>query len=367
MKKREAIFFLCCAIAFFPLFFWVPDCDGIENNECLDCHGDPSLARAESSGMKETLYVSSEKFKYSVHHVNGVGCTDCHAGIEELDYEREVPHAVELGAVRCGACHEEVSEAYNNSVHKKAGEKGISIPCYACHEYHYTTRLATATVTERQNSFCRKCHDPDKFHDWLPQKETHFAFVECAVCHAPDSPKHINLRLYDLVEERFLDTDDMLRALNTDIDGFMPLVDRNEDGIINADEFEDLVIMLRRWEIRATFHGELVADIKPTVHHVNRGQANEECKSCHTVASPFFEDVRIGLLDPEGELRFFGVDRGVLETYHVEFNALGNTRVRLLDKIGIALIIGAVGVVVLHLTTRILTVPLRNRNGKNNA
>ena len=331
----------------------------VENDECMECHSDAALSRDQSSGMKEMLYINYNNFKHSVHNINGIACVDCHADIEELDWEQEIPHPVTLEPVDCASCHEDISEAYRNSVHHKARTKGITIPCYACHEYHYTSHLEAASVKERQNNFCMKCHKPSMFHDWLPQKEAHFDFVECTVCHAPDSPRHINLRVYDLVQDRFLDPDEFLRNLRTSFDGFLGLIDRNGNSTIDEDEFLDMVILLRQWEIRATFHGELVTDVQASVHQVNRGEANRDCAQCHTATSPYFEDVRFSLARADGTVVHYPVDRDVLETYHVEFNALGSTRVRLLDKIGLLLIAGGVFVVIVHLTTRLFTLPLR--------
>ena len=56
------------------------------------------------------------------------------------------------------------------------------------------------------------------------------------------------------------------------------------------------------------------------------------------------------------------VERRVLESYYVNhFYAIGGTRVRLLDKIGLALIVGGLSVVSGHLFVRIVTAPARRR------
>jgi hypothetical protein len=333
---------------------------GVENDECMECHSDDSLERIESEGMKEDLFLDYSKFKFSVHNVNEIGCIDCHSDIEELNWDNEVPHATSLAMVNCDECHEEEGEAYLDSVHKKAGGKGITIPCYACHGYHYVTHLEADSVFERENAFCLKCHNPDNFHDWLPQKETHFAFVECAVCHAPDSPRYIALRLYDLISNKFFSSDELLKALGTDYDGFMELVDQNKDGIINLDEVENIVFLLRQKDIRGTFHGELVVEMVPTVHHVNRGGANRECEQCHNPGSPFFEEVYFCLNKDDGTREHFRVERNVLESYYVNhFYALGGTRVRFLDRIGLILVVAGLGVVFGHLSVRIITAPAR--------
>jgi hypothetical protein len=224
-----------------------------------------------------------------------------------------------------------------------------------------------ATVSERQNSFCLKCHNPNNYHDWLPQKEAHFAFVECIVCHAPESPRQINLRFYDLVESKFLDGGVILRSLGTDSAGFLGLVDRDGNGIISVSEFEDFVLMLRQRDIRGVFHGELVADIGPQAHEVNRGQVVRDCAECHTVTSPFFQNVKLVFAMDDGTMLSYEVERDVLQTYFVELNILGSARVRLLDRIGIFLIAGGVSVVVVHLSARLLTAPLRRRRKEEQA
>lgn len=364
MRKRKILLSVVSPILFMLFLMPLPG-KALENDECQECHSDDTLERSDSSGMKELLFVDTNRFKYSVHNVNGIACIDCHADISELDMDSDVPHSVELAKVVCENCHEEIGEAYSNSVHKKAGRKGVTIACYACHEYHYTTPLAIASVADRQNNFCRKCHDPGKFHEWLPQKETHFDFVECTVCHAPETPRHVNLQIFDLVQDRFLETDEMLRLLGTDFAGFMALLDSDKNEIIDSEELFDLVLLLRRWGVRATFHGEMVADIEPSVHQVNRGAASSECSQCHSIDSPFFQDVRLMLSRSDGTIQFHQVDRQVIGTYHVEFNALGSARLRLLDQIGLLLVVGGFLFVFCHLSVRLLTIPLRRKKQQN--
>jgi len=258
--RIAAVTLVVLALLLYPPM--IDQCRAVINSDCLECHGDEALARVESEGMKVGIYVNQYKFKHSVHNINSVMCTDCHADIAELDYDREVPHSTELAPVDCGTCHDEETAAYKNSVHKKAGGKGISIPCYACHDYHYVRPLEGYTVTERENEFCLRCHDPNKFHDWLPQKETHFDHVECTVCHAPDAPRHIHLRFFDLVGNAFLEPDEILAALNSDHENFLKVLDVNSNDRIDADEFEKMVFMLRQRNIRVTFHGELLSEME---------------------------------------------------------------------------------------------------------
>lgn len=365
MHRKKTGVFLVLNLSLLLIFFstfWPSSCLAIENSECMECHGDDSLARESSEGMREDIYLDYNRFKLSVHNINGITCVDCHSDIEKLNDDDDVPHPVSLAAVRCEGCHDAEGAAYLNSVHKKASGKGITIPCYACHGYHFVSYLEANSVFERENGFCLKCHNPSNFHDWLPQKEAHFAFVECTVCHSPDAPRHIALRFYDLVRDKFISGAEFLDALNTDYAGFLPMIDKNKDGQINLDEFENMILLMRQKDVRGTFHGEVVVDLVPSVHHVNRGNANRECEQCHNPTSPFFREVYISLNKDDGNREHIKVERKVLESYYVNhFYALGGTRVRLLDKIGLAIAVGGVGVVFGHLTVRILTIPIRRR------
>ncbi|MFC1837556.1 hypothetical protein ACFLYW_02620 [Thermodesulfobacteriota bacterium] len=363
MKKMSCflvgvcIFVLSFSIILFPGHGYATD-----NDECMECHSDDSLERSESEGMKEDLYLDYNRFKFSVHNVNGITCVDCHSDIEELNWDNDVPHSASLAMVNCDECHDEEGEAYLNSVHKKAGGKGITIPCFACHGYHYVTHLEADSVFERENAFCLKCHNPDNSHDWLPQKDTHFAFVECAVCHAPDSPRYIALRFYDLISDKFISGAELLSALDTDYENFMNRVDTDKDDTIALGELENLVLMLRQKDLRGTFHGELVVNMVPSVHHINRGEANRECEQCHNPESPFFEEVYICLNKDDGTRAHHKVERKVLESYYVNhFYAISGTRVRLLDKIGLVLIAGGLSVVAAHLFVRVATAPARRK------
>ena len=101
LAKALSVVFLVCT--------WTTGALAIDNEACMECHGDDTLRRTSSTGMKASLYVDGEKFKYSVHNVSGITCVDCHADITELNMDNEVPHSVNLAPVACQNCHEEVA------------------------------------------------------------------------------------------------------------------------------------------------------------------------------------------------------------------------------------------------------------------
>ena len=363
--KCRKQFWLSGILALLGIGFLSVTASAIENSECMRCHSDNTLKRSRSDGMRKELFLDDNKFKFSVHNVNEINCNDCHFDIESLDFVGATPHAVSLNPMQCGDCHVDEADAYINSVHYKAREKGITIPCYACHGYHYVSHLEAESVFDRQNGFCLKCHEPEKFHDWLPQKDIHFSQVECVVCHAPETPRYVNLRLFDLVSQKYLSGGEILEALETDYEGFSTLIDRSGDGIIDTPEFEEMVLKLRLKDVWPSFHGELLIQMTPEMHHVNRGKANSECETCHNPASPFFDEVVISINRDDGTTDTHKVERAVLSTYHLNhFYALGGTRVGLLDKIGLAMLAFAGIFVFGHLALRIATRSARDSNGR---
>jgi len=340
----------------------------IENSECMECHSDSSLSKESTDNILRSeitvgLYVDEEAFNRSVHHQNGITCVDCHSDIEELNFDEELPHKAYLEPVCCANCHEEEGNAFKNSVHMEILKKGITMTCYACHGYHDVMPMEAALLAERENSYCLKCHNPYQYHEWLPARESHFAFVECIVCHAPDVSQQINLTFVDLLTNKLSKGAEIIKILGIEYDQFMPMIDTNKDNIINQDEFDTLILMLRQKNIHASFHAELVADLKPEAHQVKRGMAEKTCEKCHIEDSPYFNAVFLPLIREDGSVDRYEVDRQVLGSYNLNhFYLMTGTRVKMLDMIGFLLIAGGAGVVLLHFIMRIATMSARRKN-----
>lgn len=361
MKRRTWIL-IGIIVSCFPLAA-VSGASAIDNGECLECHGDESLTRQGSEGANSSLYVDQKTFQYSVHNLNGIGCVDCHADIATLDSAQDVPHSLTLAPVNCGSCHEAEAVEYRKGVHQQASSKGMTIQCYACHGYHDVVSGEHRPVIERENRSCLKCHEPKRHHNWLPQKETHFSYVQCTVCHAPDAPHHIHLRFYDLAKRDFLRPEALFSALGTDSQGFLTMFNRDERvDELNAEEFENMVFVLSRRGLHVTFHAELLSEREPSVHQVSRVSAQRSCEDCHAPDSRFFDSVAVSFVDQEGVGHQIKVDRKVLESYSVSnFYLPGGSRVRKLDQIGILAVLGAGAGISLHLLGRAVTAPWRRR------
>ena len=340
----------------------------VENRVCLECHSDKSVTKVSTDNMlqmdmtKSSLHIDEEAFKHSVHNMNGVMCVDCHV-IKKPYWDENFPHASPLQPVHCARCHKEAAVEFEESVHMAMRTKGITMKCYACHGYHNVKKMASASVPERMDFICLKCHNPDQTHDWLPSKKSHFANVDCVVCHSPGAPRHTHLKFYDLATNTYFQTDSLMEKIGVKSEGFMTTVDTDKDGCINQGEFDDLMLRLKLKNIRTVIHAELVAAIDATAHRIINGGAQKECGKCHSSNSSYFRDVNIVFSDPDGEIIHHKVDRAVLESYYVShFYLLGGTRIKFLDKIGLVIVGCSACIVLGHLSVRIFTIPWRRKN-----
>ncbi|MBI2094535.1 MAG: hypothetical protein HYT88_07460, partial [Candidatus Omnitrophica bacterium] len=130
--------------------------EGLDNETCLACHGDPSADHP----------IDSAKYGASIH--SGSRCTSCHTDVSEI------PHAVPLKPVSCSQCHHIETEIYLQSDHGIALHSGVSeaASCRDCHGNPHellNSRNPNSQVF-RANipATCARCHgqikEMAKFH-----------------------------------------------------------------------------------------------------------------------------------------------------------------------------------------------------------
>ncbi len=126
------------------------------NEECLACHGDPSLTQ-DVNGKSESLYVDPAKFKDSIH--GGMfSCVDCHTDV------KTAPHANTPAKITCATCHLDEQSAYEHSFH--ATKKADGTPLAGCVDCHGSPHelLPSSDPKSRTNhanipATCGGCHD----------------------------------------------------------------------------------------------------------------------------------------------------------------------------------------------------------------
>jgi hypothetical protein len=185
-----------------------PPPQGIDNETCLACHGQPDQTTQFPSG--ELLYVTidRETFYASVHGRAGYACVQCHTGISgyphpPLSATSRREYVVERYTA-CGRCHQDKYEATLDSVHQRALAGG-NIEAAVCTDCHGVHNIAPPTEPrERVPHMCERCHS--QIFDLYAQSAHGSALLSeqnpdvptCVDCHGvhsvegpSDSPFHL--------------------------------------------------------------------------------------------------------------------------------------------------------------------------------
>jgi hypothetical protein len=93
-------------------------------------------------------------------------------------------------------------------------------------------------------------------------------------------------------------------------------------------------------------------------------RAVRQCEWCHSANSAFFQSVAVAVARPDGRETTLDVDPTALSSVYAmiplnQFYVLGGTRVRAMDYLGAAMILGGIAVPIVHGTLRLLTSRLR--------
>ena len=128
---------------------------GVRDTECLRCHGDPALTRAQPGERARSIYVDRAVVTRSRHA--RVACTGCHTGIARL------PHEPKLGRAACAICHKREAGAYAESIHGRGlARKDTDVPtCQRCHGGHDIVAArdpASRVQPLHQAKICLECH-----------------------------------------------------------------------------------------------------------------------------------------------------------------------------------------------------------------
>jgi formate dehydrogenase gamma subunit len=142
----------------------IPAFAGLKNADCLDCHGDNTLAKTNANGRAMSLFVDAARFKLSAHGTNQ--CISCHADISNKHPDDNKP----VAAVDCRRCHARESESFTASVHGLALAAGRTdaATCTDCHDSHAIisdTSPTSPIYFSRQAETCGACHEKE-VRDW---------------------------------------------------------------------------------------------------------------------------------------------------------------------------------------------------------
>lgn len=128
-----------------------------EAEPCLMCHGEASNFTGSQDSAR--LVVTSESYEGSVHGEAGMPCTTCHAGLA-------FPHPEDPPVTECGACHSNIAEQYEASLHGYARARGNTAApsctdCHGMHDIRHSTDPLSRSSHANTARLCAECHSHD--------------------------------------------------------------------------------------------------------------------------------------------------------------------------------------------------------------
>jgi len=375
------------------------------DTKCLACHS-MNLTKSLGDGERLSLHVPAADFTESVHA--NFGCTSCHQEVGNRDHPKtkvvinnrrdysveqnqscrnchaanfeqyegsihaslvadgndaaplctdcHTAHATKSLAVYepltgepCKTCHENIFEAYAQSVHGVARTDGnvirashIQAPiCADCHRAHEITAVA---ASDRLQSICLDCHEGASLahEDWLPNASLHLDVVACAACHSPMAERRIDLQLHDNLTQTPME----LQKNDAEFEKRVREIDTAGDGL----DPQELWRLIRQTSQEGqvtdvTLSGRMEVTTGVEAHRLTvKASAVRDCQRCHESGAAAFQNVTVSIARPDGRKQRYDADSDVLNSvvsvnYASDFYTLGGTRIRLLDGL---LILGLV-------------------------
>lgn len=134
----------------------------LDEDNCLQCHGNSGLTKTNSAGQKVSLYVDAQSINTAAHRY--IDCVSCHSA--KPHDAAAIPSKLSL-AQQCGSCHQYELELYEQSIHGQqlAQGDGAAATCVDCHSLdgnpHTVIRTLEYTApTYKKNiaATCANCH-----------------------------------------------------------------------------------------------------------------------------------------------------------------------------------------------------------------
>ncbi|OGW29138.1 MAG: hypothetical protein A2X56_03275 [Nitrospirae bacterium GWC2_57_13] len=350
---------------------------------CSDCHEEYSKTshplRRPGSRREFTIAASSacarchsdkkEDYDGSIHAAclkkgdrNAPVCTDCH-GSHAVG---PVSAAATSNSIACRKCHEDAYAQYASSVHGLARSEGKeNAPlCISCHFAH---KVSPAMVSQSIRSACFECHHdaPDRHEAWLPNAAVHLETIACTVCHVPEGVRGVYLSVRDRNTGQRLSDSHARKALGSDF----RLLEQAREESLSGKELWTIYRKLNEGEYAVSMDGVLgLRDCGQSHGLAQKEQALKACDTCHRAGSDYFTNVNMVLSSPDGREQRYPVHQAALGSMYSliplnDFYALGSTRLKIIDVLGIAMILSAIGVVFIHNTARALLREASQRPG----
>jgi hypothetical protein len=363
---------------------------------CLTCHSQ-SLSLSFIEG-DVSLKVDSTTLRGSVHSF--LNCSDCHSAFSKEGHPVKAyysKHQISRVMSRvCRNCHIDSLGAFNESVHGTAMKehKAAAPACSSCH-YPHGVKHALRSITS--TGPCIECHEalvglqeeeaaphgeaahaavhkevPSnaglnsilglqdsaliKAHNKsLPNAGIHFEAVSCTACHVPEAEHTVYLLISNIVSGEVVTDPEITETVTAAF--------KEQEEPLTGKQLWELYRELRA-KGKITFTGKLGLKDTGQAHLISSEAV--ECVECHNADSESFKDVTLAVITEDGKEEFIPVDPKVMSSLYSllplnEFYALGSTKIRLLDYLGLLMVLGGASFPIVHIAIRILTRSIRER------
>nr|WP_320049748.1 cytochrome c3 family protein [uncultured Desulfuromonas sp.] len=314
----------------------------METEDCLGCH-------TEADEVGESYAIDGGLFAKTAHAEEG--CTACHEVGEEHPDD-----GVEAQLIAtCADCHDEITQTYTSSVHAGNAE------CRDCHNAHQA--LAPVSLSGVQmNESCQDCHGSAEVEGsharWLPQADVHIRSVPCVSCHSSSEKFVITLYVTQRQGNRAYADYELLdyQQLSDRVEGapVSALLDTDQSGEVSLDELSSFYKAEERSGLR------LWAMMTPeTVEHNFTTMDNRwDCTYCHAAGPEAMQNSYVAFPTEDGSYQRIPMQKGAtLDALFgtPDFYMVGSTRSKVLNIIGLLILLGGLAMPIGHGTMRFLT------------
>lgn len=194
-------------------------------------------------------------------------------------------------------------------------------------------------TAEDRKGMCLKCHDVADAHKWLPQKQLHFNYLECASCH--DLNAEIGM-VFSIVEkgkpsgENALGYGRLAQFIEEGKQGLVETLDQDGNGRLSPAEVRSFITKLRQKGIPEASLDVRILVLRPMHNFTNRGEQTRDCSLCHSENAKFYSKIVLEIPEKEGESRTIPVERQILAGQDRaplmgDFYLLGESKIRRTD------------------------------------
>jgi predicted CXXCH cytochrome family protein len=340
-----------------------PQAQSPSDDECFECHARQDL----KSRKGKSLFIDPVKFGRSAHAGKGISCTSCHDSISFIRKDKALPHPIGIEP-KCSECHEKVNQQYSKSLHAQISKK----ICYSCHNPHYSVPFHQLTTEDRKMR-CLKCHDAYNTHKWLPQRQLHFNYLECASCHDMNAEIGAVFRIVEKDKpsgENILNYGRLAPFADPGKEKLVGTMDQDGNGRLSPEEIGAFLRRLRENGIPEAALDVSILVLRPTHNFTDKGEQTRDCSLCHSENARFYSKLVLEVPEKEGASITIPVERQIFLLHgpgglSEDFYLLGESKIhkkdlrdvieivkqigfKWIDLIGILLVLSSLVAVSLH-------------------